>query len=178
MLHNHLLLAWRVLWRRPFFTATSSYANVASSAQSPASEPQPGPVAVHPRSETILLVEDEDAVRSLARRVLQRQGYRVLEAQDGSEALMISEQFQLPIHLLLTDVVMPGMDGFEAARLEEDVAGRARRGRRLGGDSGVPLVLSDADAPASVTLREIATRLGRRERGLLGKSLSLTPNRG
>ena len=49
---------------------------------------------------------------------------------------------------------------------------------REGGDSGVPLVLSDADAPASVTLREIATRLGRRERGLLGKSLSLTPNRG
>jgi ATP-binding protein involved in chromosome partitioning len=49
---------------------------------------------------------------------------------------------------------------------------------REGGDSGVPLVLSDAAAPASVTLREIAGRLGRRERGLLGKSLSLTPNRG
>jgi ATP-binding protein involved in chromosome partitioning len=49
---------------------------------------------------------------------------------------------------------------------------------REGGDSGVPLVLSDPDAPASVTLTEIATRLGRRERGLLGKSLSLTPNRG
>lgn len=49
---------------------------------------------------------------------------------------------------------------------------------REGGDSGVPLVLSDAAAPASVTLREIAARLGRRERGLLGRSLTLTPNRG
>jgi len=49
---------------------------------------------------------------------------------------------------------------------------------REGGDNGQPLVLTDPDAPAAVTLTEIATRLGRRERGLLGKSLSLTPNRG
>ncbi|MCZ3386726.1 MAG: Mrp/NBP35 family ATP-binding protein [Actinomycetia bacterium] len=49
---------------------------------------------------------------------------------------------------------------------------------RAGGDSGHPLVLTDPDAPAAVTLKEIATRLGRRERGLLGKSLTLTPNRG
>ncbi len=49
---------------------------------------------------------------------------------------------------------------------------------REGGDSGQPLVLTDPEAPAAVTLKEIATRLGRRERGLLGKSLTLTPNRG
>jgi ATP-binding protein involved in chromosome partitioning len=49
---------------------------------------------------------------------------------------------------------------------------------REGGDNGQPLVLSDPEAPAAVTLTQIATRLGRRERGLLGKSLSLTPNRG
>lgn len=49
---------------------------------------------------------------------------------------------------------------------------------REGGDNGTPLVLSDPGAPAAVTLKEIATRLGRRERGLLGKSLTLTPNRG
>ncbi len=48
---------------------------------------------------------------------------------------------------------------------------------REGGDNGQPLVLSDPEAPAAVTLTQIATRLGRRERGLLGKSLSLTPNR-
>ena len=49
---------------------------------------------------------------------------------------------------------------------------------REGGDNGQPLVLTDPEAPAAVTLNEIATRLGRRERGLLGKSLTLTPNRG
>lgn len=49
---------------------------------------------------------------------------------------------------------------------------------REGADNGQPLVLTDPDAPAAVTLKEIATRLGRRERGLLGKSLTLTPNRG
>ncbi len=49
---------------------------------------------------------------------------------------------------------------------------------REGGDNGSPLVLTDPDAPAAVTLRQIAQRLGHRERGLLGKSLSLTPNRG
>jgi len=48
---------------------------------------------------------------------------------------------------------------------------------REGGDNGQPLVLTDPEAPAAVTLKEIATRLGRRERGLLGKSLTLTPNR-
>jgi ATP-binding protein involved in chromosome partitioning len=48
---------------------------------------------------------------------------------------------------------------------------------REGGDNGQPLVLSNPDAPAAVTLTQIATRLGRRERGLLGKSLTLTPNR-
>lgn len=48
---------------------------------------------------------------------------------------------------------------------------------REGGDNGQPLVLTDPGAPAAVTLREIALQLGRRERGLLGKSLSLTPNR-
>lgn len=49
---------------------------------------------------------------------------------------------------------------------------------REGGDSGQPLVLTDPAAPAAVTLKEIALKLGRRERGLLGKSLTLTPNRG
>ena len=49
---------------------------------------------------------------------------------------------------------------------------------REGGDNGQPLVLTDPEAPAAVTLKEIATRLGRRERGLVGKSLTLTPNRG
>jgi two-component system cell cycle sensor histidine kinase/response regulator CckA len=61
--------------------------------------------------ETILIVEDEDAVRKLAVRVLKRQGYKVLEAPDGGKALMLCEAYKEPIHLILTDVVMPGMSG-------------------------------------------------------------------
>ncbi len=66
-------------------------------------------------SETILVVENQEDVRKLALRVLERQGYRVLEASNGSEALMICEEGKEPIHLILTDVVMPKMGGKELA---------------------------------------------------------------
>jgi hypothetical protein len=62
-------------------------------------------------SETILLVEDESGVRALARDVLEARGYRVLEGRGGREALQICERYGADIHLLLTDVVMPGMSG-------------------------------------------------------------------
>ncbi|MEM7032617.1 MAG: response regulator [Chloroflexota bacterium] len=62
-------------------------------------------------NETILLVEDEEGVRHLALSVLQMQGYEVLEAQSGEEALRLSSHYQSQIHLLLTDVVMPQMNG-------------------------------------------------------------------
>jgi PAS domain S-box-containing protein len=67
-------------------------------------------------SETILLVEDEAAVRSLLRRFLEGQGYRVLEAGDGEVGLEQAEKREGEIDLLLTDLVMPGMGGFELAR--------------------------------------------------------------
>jgi PAS domain S-box-containing protein len=66
--------------------------------------------------ETILLVEDEVVVRALARQVLELNGYTVLEAGHGGEALLLGEQRQEPIHLLVTDVVMPHMSGREVAR--------------------------------------------------------------
>src|SRR3989442_1712500 len=67
-------------------------------------------------SETILLVEDEHLVRLLARKVLERAGYRVLVAAGGAEALDLAERYAGPIHLLLSDVGMPGMNGRELMR--------------------------------------------------------------
>jgi PAS domain S-box-containing protein len=63
--------------------------------------------------ETVLLTEDDDALRRLLKEVLQQKGYRVLEASDGWEALSICRQKEPPIHLLVTDIVMPGMSGYE-----------------------------------------------------------------
>jgi PAS domain S-box-containing protein len=67
-------------------------------------------------SETILLVEDEEAVRSLAREVLESRGYHVLEAEGAIEALEVGKRHKDRIHLLLTDVVMPQMNGRELAK--------------------------------------------------------------
>ena len=67
-------------------------------------------------SETVLLVEDEDEVRRLVRRVLESSGYIVLEARNGADAMSEARLRTGPIHLLLTDVVMPRMSGPELAR--------------------------------------------------------------
>ena len=66
-------------------------------------------------SETILLAEDEELVRRVTSRILAGSGYTVLEAGNGPEALKISAQHQAPIHLLLTDVLMPEMSGPQLA---------------------------------------------------------------
>ena len=67
-------------------------------------------------TETLLLAEDEDEVRELASRILRDHGYAVLETCGGSEALDLAKSHADPIHLLLTDVVMPGLSGRELAQ--------------------------------------------------------------
>ena len=62
-------------------------------------------------SEIVLLVEDEPTVRSLARRILERNGYTVLEAHDGRDALRVADQYKQPIQLLVTDMMMPELTG-------------------------------------------------------------------
>ncbi|HLW81450.1 MAG TPA: response regulator [Candidatus Acidoferrales bacterium] len=80
----------------------------------PPKQKEPEAVALH-GCETILLAEDSASLRQMAREYLENSGYTVLEASSGSEALEQAKDFQGPIHLLLTDVVMPGMSGPELA---------------------------------------------------------------
>ena len=76
--------------------------------------------AVASGHETVLLVEDEELVRKVVARILERAGYRVLVAGDGAEALGLCEHMPTPIDVLLTDVVMPGVGGRElAVRMSE-----------------------------------------------------------
>jgi signal transduction histidine kinase len=73
-------------------------------------------LALMPRgTETILLAEDEPEIRAVVRLVLESSGYTVLESHSGEEALQICRQYQAPIHLLVTDVVMPKMSGRQLA---------------------------------------------------------------
>jgi CheY-like chemotaxis protein len=66
-------------------------------------------------NETILLVEDDEVVRALVREMLSRNGYTVLEAASGADALRICARRESPVDLVITDVVMPGMSGSELA---------------------------------------------------------------
>ncbi len=75
------------------------------------------PVQRRSQSPTILLVEDEPAIRTLIRRMLAGAGYELLVARNGDEALSVARQHSGAIDLLLTDVVMPRMNGFELGEL-------------------------------------------------------------
>jgi len=85
---------------------------------------EPGGRAKDGRGGTILLVEDSDVVRDVIARMLEDDGYAVLPASGGEEALSISRRNDAPIDLLLTDIVMPEMSGVELAdRLEKERPG-------------------------------------------------------
>ena len=76
-----------------------------------AAGPSQAPPRPHDGRETVLLVDDDPAVRSLARTILTRSGYTVLDAASGEEAIALASQHTSQIHLLLTDINMPGLGG-------------------------------------------------------------------
>ena len=78
-------------------------------------------------SETILLVEDEDQVREVARDCLSQAGYKVLEVKNGKDAIAILARYPAPVDLLLTDVIMPGMNG----RLVSELAASIQPGLKV-----------------------------------------------
>jgi CheY-like chemotaxis protein len=94
----------------------------AAPVEKPGDAPDGGPgrqpadrVPSGPNSEIVLVVEDQSEVRRMVLAILRQNGYRLLEAADGTEALSLSESYDEPIDLLITDVVMPGMNGRELA---------------------------------------------------------------
>lgn len=135
----------------------------------PAQEGPPRPGALHGGDETVLIVEDEPAVRLMATRGLQRLGYRVLAAASGAEALETADREGF-VHLLVTDAVMPGLGGAELIQrlrltqpgvrvilmsgyTETDMAGVGRTGVRFLQKPFTPsdlgrLVRETLDAPA------------------------------
>jgi len=82
----------------------------------PPAAPSPAPSVSVRGTETVLLVEDEEMIRNLIQKVLKAHGYTVLVAASGREAEHVAGQHDGPIHLLVTDVVMPGMNGREVAQ--------------------------------------------------------------
>ena len=78
-------------------------------------------------TETILLVEDEAAVRDVTGAYLESKGYTVLEASNAKEALNIGKSHQWPIHVLITDIVMPGLGGLELAKFALGIVATACR---------------------------------------------------
>jgi PAS domain S-box-containing protein len=100
------------------------------------------------KGKTLLLVEDDHPLRTLLRRALQREGYRVIDAANGREALMLSESEGAPIDLLLTDVVMPFMSGRELA----ERLSKVRRGVKVLYMSGYTAGILDNHGVATTTL--------------------------
>lgn len=98
---------------------------------------------------TILLAEDEDAIRSLVVRLLRRHGFQVLAARHGKEALELAEQHAGDIDLLLTDVVMPHMGGFELVERFREIRPDAKVVMMSGYTQGnvIPRGVADGTTP-------------------------------
>ena len=105
-----------LIYSEPGFGTTAKIYLPAVDEPLEAAKRKPGGERMPRGSETILVVEDENEVRKLALGILSKQGYRVLEASHGGDALLMLEQTREPVQLLLTDVVMPGINGPDFAR--------------------------------------------------------------
>ncbi|AMV27255.1 Blue-light-activated protein [Gemmata sp. SH-PL17] len=92
----------------------------------PRSGIRPAPVALATGTETVLLIEDEDGVRALARNMLRKCGYTVLEARDGDDAVRLAAQYPGRIGLVLTDVIMPRQNGRDVAARVAQIHPEAR----------------------------------------------------
>jgi len=86
------------------------------SAEAPASKSTPALAAAAKGTETVLVVEDQDGIRDIVGESLRRNGYKVLIAEDGNDALQTANSYADPIHLLVTDLVMPNIGGRELAQ--------------------------------------------------------------
>ena len=130
--------------------------------RTPSRRPSP---SVAPATETILLVEDDEQVRTLVHVLLEQQGYRVLVAASGGEALAASAAHDGTIDLLITDVVMPGMSGKELAERLRQAAARPPRALHVGvraGDGGGPRARRRRRVPAEALRPGRARRRDRR----------------
>ena len=103
------------VWSKPGQGSTFKIYLPRLNASADISTPRPVRVQSGRGTETILLVEDEDAVRNFVRQVLQESGYQVLVASHSKDAFLMSGRFEGLIHLMLTDVVMPRMNGHDLA---------------------------------------------------------------
>jgi len=101
-------------------------------------------------NETVLVVEDEDALREVTRRLLTRQGYQIITAANGTEAVAAARSHRGSIHLLLTDVIMPHMLGKEVA--ETITAGRPDLRVLYMSGSAQPLLAAQGRLDPNVTL--------------------------
>src|SRR6185503_9093597 len=117
--------------------------------------------------ETILVVDDEAQVRTLARDILLGAGYRVLEAEDGEQALRLAEDHQGAIHILLTDIMMPGINGkdladrFLVARPDAKAIFMSGRAAEVISDAGV-LIPVDAFLAKPFTVERLLNKVRER----------------
>jgi hypothetical protein len=118
-------------------------------------------------SETVLVVEDDSAVRSLMATVLRRRGYRVLVAHDGAHALRICDEYLAPIQLLITDVVMPRMNGVAVADAVRERRPETRVLFVSGYTAGAPIDLSGRGAEGFLPKPFTPATLARKVRTVL-----------